>query len=301
MMSQIEGVLSIDKPAGLTSHDVVARIRLISGIRRVGHTGTLDPLATGLLILCLGQATRLAEFLAGQNKEYLATIRLGQETNTFDAEGTIVAEKPVNVSKIQLLAALDQFRGKIKQIPPMYSAVKVDGQPLYRRARQGKVIDRPAREVTIFELDLYCWQSPEIQVRLVCSSGTYVRVIAHDLGRSLGCGAYLMGLRRTAVGNHRVDTAIPLADLQKSGWQDYLQPSDIAVSHLPGVVLVEEEAVSLYHGQRVPHHSESVESLVRAYDENGRFIGILTGDEQYWSAKKILYQPGECSDKITRQ
>ncbi len=291
MMSQIEGVLSIDKPAGLSSHDVVARIRLISGIRRVGHTGTLDPLATGLLILCLGRATRLAEFLAGQNKEYLATIRLGQETNTFDAEGTIVAEKPINVSKIQLLAALDQFRGKIKQIPPMYSAVKVDGQPLYRRARQGKVIDRPAREVTIFELDLYCWQSPEIQVRLVCSSGTYVRVIAHDLGRSLGCGAYLMGLRRTAVGNHRVDTAIPLADLQKSGWQDYLQPSDIAVSHLPGVVLAEEEAVSLYHGQRVPHYSESVESLVRAYDENGRFIGILTGDEQYWSAKKILYQP----------
>ncbi len=293
MMSQIEGVLSIDKPAGLSSHDVVARIRLISGIRRVGHTGTLDPLATGLLILCLGRATRLAEFLAGQNKEYLATIRLGQETNTFDAEGTIVAEKPVNVSKIQLLAALEQFRGKIKQIPPMYSAVKVDGQPLYRRARQGKVIDRPAREVTIFELDLYCWQSPEIQVRLVCSSGTYVRVIAHDLGRSLGCGAYLMGLRRTAVGNHRVDTAIPLADLQKSGWQDYLQPSDIAVSHLPGVVLAEEEAVSLYHGQRVPHYSESVESLVRAYDENGRFIGILTSDEQYWSAKKILYQPGE--------
>lgn len=293
MMSQIEGVLSIDKPAGLTSHDVVARIRLISGIRRVGHTGTLDPLATGLLILCLGRATRLAEFLAGQNKEYLATIRLGQETNTFDAEGTIVAEKPINVSKIQVLAALDQFRGKIKQIPPMYSAVKVDGQPLYRRARQGKVIDRPAREVTIFELDLYCWQSPEIQVRLVCSSGTYVRVIAHDLGRSLGCGAYLMGLRRTAVGNQRVDTAIPLADLQKSGWQDYLQPSDIAVSHLPGVVLAEEEAVSLYHGQRVPHYSESVESLVRAYDENGRFIGILTGDEQYWSAKKILYQPGE--------
>lgn len=293
MISQIEGVLSIDKPAGLTSHDVVARVRFVSGIRRVGHTGTLDPLATGLLIVCLGRATRLAEFLTGQKKEYLATIRLGRVTNTFDAEGTIVAEKPVNVSKIQLLAALDQFRGKIKQIPPMYSAVKVDGQPLYRRARQGKVIDRPAREVTIFELDLLSWQSPDVQVRLVCSSGTYVRVIAHDLGQSLGCGAYLMGLRRTAVGNHSVETAIPLADLQKPGWQDNLQPSDMAVSHLPDVVLAEEEAVSLYHGQRVLHHSESIESLVRAYDENGRFVGILTGDERYWSAKKILYQPGE--------
>lgn len=292
-MTQIEGVLSIDKPSGLTSHDVVARIRLISGIRRVGHTGTLDPLATGLLIVCLGRATRLAEYLAGQKKEYLAVIRLGQETNTFDAEGTILAEKPVNVSKSQLLATLDQFKGKIKQIPPMYSAVKIDGQPLYRRARQGKVIDRPAREVTIFELDLRSWQSPDVQIRLVCSSGTYIRVIAHDLGQSLGCGAYLMGLRRTAVGNHRVDTAIPLEDLQKPDWQDHLQASDVAVSHLPGVVLAEKEAVSLYHGQRIPHHSQSIEPLVRAYDENGRFIGVLSGDEQYWSAKKILYQPGE--------
>lgn len=292
-MTQIEGVLNIDKPSGISSHDVVARIRLITGIRRVGHTGTLDPLATGLLIVCLGRATRLAEYLAGQKKEYLATIRLGQETNTFDAEGTILADKPVNVSKSQLLVTLDQFKGKIKQIPPMYSAVKIDGQPLYRQARQGKVIDRPAREVTIFELELCRWQSPDVEIRLVCSSGTYVRAIAHDLGQSLGCGAYLLGLRRTAVGNHRIDAAISLEDLQKSDWQDFLQPSDVAVSHLAGVVLAEKEAVSLYQGQRVPHHFKSIEPLVRAYDEDGRFIGVLSGDEHYWSAKKILYQPGE--------
>lgn len=290
-MSHIEGVLCIDKPAGLTSHDVVARIRLISGIRRVGHTGTLDPLATGLLIVCLGRATRLAEFLTRQKKEYLATIRLGQETNTYDAEGMVLAEKPVNVSKIQLSAALERFKGKIKQVPPMYSAVKVGGQPLYRQARRGKVIDRPAREVVISELELLRWESPEVQLRLVCSSGTYVRVIAHDLGQNLGCGAYLKGLRRTAIGNHRVDTAIPLEDLQKPGWQAHLQPNDVAVSHLPKIVLSEEEAISLFHGQRVLHHLASLESMVRAYDEKGRFIGILTGDERYWSAKKILYQP----------
>jgi tRNA pseudouridine55 synthase len=293
MMSQIEGVLSIDKPAGLTSHDVVVKVRRISGIRRVGHTGTLDPLATGLLIVCLGRATRLAEFLARQRKEYLATIRLGQETSTFDGEGIILAEKSVNVSKIQLSAALEQFKGKIKQIPPMYSAVKVAGQPLYKQARQGKVVDRPTREVSVYELELLRWQSPEAQIRLVCSSGTYVRVIAHDLGQRLGCGAYLMGLRRTAIGNHRVETAIPLEDLQKPGWLDYLQPSDFAVSHLPGVVLSEEEALSLYHGQRIPQHQESVESLARAYDEAGRFVGVIKGEEQYWSAKKILYRPGE--------
>lgn len=292
-MSQIEGVLCIDKPAGLTSHDVVARVRFISGIRRVGHTGTLDPLATGLLIVCLGRATRLAEFLTRQNKEYLATIRLGQETKTYDAEGMILAEKPVNVSEIQLLAALEQFKGKIKQIPPMYSAVKVGGQPLYRQARRGKVIERPAREVLIFELELLRWESPQAQIRLVCSSGTYVRAIAHDLGQTLGCGAYLKGLRRTAIGNHRVDTAVSLEDLQKPGWQEHLQPSDVAVSHLPEVVLSEEEAISLYHGQRVLDHLASSESLVRAYDEEGRFIGVLTGDERYWSAKKILYQPEE--------
>lgn len=292
-MSQIEGVLCIDKPAGLTSHDVVARVRFISGIRRVGHTGTLDPLATGLLIVCLGRATRLAEFLTRQNKEYLATIRLGQETKTYDAEGMILAEKPVNVSEIQLLAALEQFKGKIKQIPPMYSAVKVGGQPLYRQARRGKVIERPAREVLIFELELLRWESPQAQIRLVCSSGTYVRAIAHDLGQTLGCGAYLKGLRRTAIGNHRVDTAVSLEDLQKQGWQEHLQPSDVAVSHLPEVVLSEEEAISLYHGQRVLDHLASSESLVRAYDEEGRFIGVLTGDERYWSAKKILYQPEE--------
>ena len=294
MMLSVEGVLSVDKPAGLTSHDVVKEVRRLIGIRRVGHTGTLDPLATGLLLICVGRATRLAEYLVGQDKIYLATIRLGQETDTYDAEGTIVAETPVLVSKSQINGGLDQFRGEITQIPPMFSAIKVEGQPLYRRARQGEVIQRPTRTVNIHELELLSWQLPHLQIRIACSSGTYIRSIAHDLGQALGCGAHLTELRRTAVGNYRVEEAVSLQKLDPENLTEHLQPLDMAVRHLPRVVLTTEEAMAVFHGQRIPCRSDQAdETLVRAYDEDDRFIGILFAVEQQWQARKILYQPAQ--------
>ena len=294
MTSPVAGVLHVDKPIGLTSHDVVNRVRRLSGIRRVGHSGTLDPLATGLLTLCLGQATRLVEYLVGLDKVYLATIRLGQETNTYDAEGQITAEKPVEVTRQQLNNALEQFRGQIEQVPPMFSAVKVDGQPLYRRARQGVDIERPARQVTLYGIEQLSWDSPILALQISCSSGTYIRSIAHDLGQVLGCGAHLASLRRTAIGEISIEEATPLDQLQPGSWLQHLLPLDSAVYHLPSLELPAEDAHKISLGQRIPieHISQPTgDSPVRAYDQDGHFIGILITVQGQWQPRKILYQP----------
>ena len=292
MASTIEGILNIDKPAGLTSHDVVQKVRRIGDIRRVGHTGTLDPLATGLLIICVGRATRLAEYLVDQPKTYLATIRLGQATSTYDAEGPVLNETAVTVSEEEVANALNQFRGPISQVPPMFSAVKQNGQRLYKYARAGLELERPARQVTIYELRLLLWEKPNLHVLLVCSAGTYVRSIAHDLGQVLGCGGHITALRRTAVGDFNVENAIPLAELSQDNWLDYLQPDDAAVGHLPRLLLTADEAMRLYHGQTVPRQAGQPDaSVVRAYDSEGRFVGIVTSEQAHWQARKIFYRP----------
>jgi tRNA pseudouridine55 synthase len=242
------GVLNIDKPGGMTSHDVVNRMRRLTGIRRIGHTGTLDPLATGVLLLCIGRATRLSEYLIGQNKRYEATIRLGQETNTYDAEGEIVAEMPVTVDEEAIQAALSHYRGPISQVPPMFSAVKKDGQPLYKLARQGVEIDRPSREVTIYQLALLEWTPPDLHLDITCSSGTYIRSLAHDLGQLLGCGGHIIALRRPAVGHFLIEQAAPLDELTAERWLDKLQPADTAVAHLPALEFSNEDAASTWEG-----------------------------------------------------
>jgi tRNA pseudouridine55 synthase len=293
MLDPIEGLVCIDKPLGHTSHDVVNVLRRLTGIRRIGHAGTLDPLATGLLLVCLGRATRLLEYLVGQPKTYLTTVQLGQETTTYDAEGEIVAERPVDVTAEQLSAALDGFRGAINQFAPLYSAVKVDGQPLYRRARRGEHVERPLRSVTIYQLDLLGRQAACLELRIHCSSGTYIRSLAHDLGQTLGCGAYLAGLQRTTVGPFTLEDAVPLDEMKSEAWRQYLQPSDSAVGHLARLELTEDEALDLYHGKTVPGRSgQTAESPVRAYDEAGLFVGVVVADEANWRAKKIFYQPG---------
>jgi tRNA pseudouridine55 synthase len=293
MAEPIEGLLCIDKPPGPTSHDIINVLRRLSGIRRIGHAGTLDPLASGLLLVCLGRATRLLEYLVGQPKTYLATIKLGQETSTYDAEGELVAERPVDVTAEQLSVALKSFRGPISQLAPIYSAVKVGGQPLYRRARRGENVERPKRKVTVHELDLLGRQGPCLELRVHCSSGTYIRSLAHDLGQSLGCGAYLADLRRMSVGSFAVEDAIPLARVEAGEWRSYLRPSDSAVGHLRRLELSTEEALALYHGKTVPNRSgQSTESPARAYDDTSRFVGVVVADESLWRAKKIFYQPG---------
>lgn len=291
-LPDLSGVLNIDKPGGMTSHDVVSAVRRLTRIKRIGHTGTLDPLATGVLVLCIGPATRLSEYLIGQDKRYEATIRLGQETNTYDAEGEIVAEQPVTVDRKTIEEALGRFRGQIDQVPPMFSAIKKDGQPLYKLARQGLETERPSRDVTIYQLDLLEWTSPDLRLDITCSSGTYIRSLAHDLGQVLGCGGHITGLRRTAVASFTVEQAVNLEALTPENWSDYLQPPDTTVAHLPIVEFSNEEAARLQLGQRIGRESDVADAderpLVRAYNQDGLFFGILSAESDYWQPRKIL-------------
>ena len=284
------GILNVDKPLELTSHDVVSRVRRVAGTRRVGHAGTLDPLATGVLVVAVGPATRLLEYVVGQRKLYEASVRLGQTTTTYDAEGAIVEEQPVRVEREDVEQALEQFRGAIEQVPPMYSAVKVGGRPLYDLARQGVEVEREAREVTIYRLVLERWQPPFVDLHIACSAGTYIRSLAHDLGQALGCGAYLAGLRRSAVGPFTTDTAVPLDALTPENLERHLQPLDSAVAHLPRLDLSAAEARALANGQRLARQAtQPTADLVRAYDADGRFIGVIAREGTQWQPKKILY------------
>ncbi|MEW5985710.1 MAG: tRNA pseudouridine(55) synthase TruB [Chloroflexota bacterium] len=285
-----DGLLIVDKPAALTSHDVVQRIRRLTGIRRVGHAGTLDPLATGVLVICLGRATRLVEYVMGQSKRYEATIRLGQETTTYDAEGEVVAERPVEVTSADLAAALAHFRGSISQTPPMFSALKVEGRPLYQLARRQVIVERTPRPVTVYELILRQWRPPFVQLNLSCSAGFYVRSLAHDLGQALGCGAHLAALRRTAVGSFTVAEAVALDTLTSENWPGYLQSSEAAVSHLPRLILPEDETRRLQQGQKVARQPDQIEGPTASlYDPTGRFIGLVSLYHEFWQPAKILF------------
>ncbi len=208
------GLLLVDKPAGITSHDVVDRIRKATGQRRIGHTGTLDPGATGLLVLCLGQATRLSEYLTDLDKVYEGVMRFGLETSSYDLDGEVVAERPVPPLEADAIQALcDRFVGDIQQIPPMMSAVKIGGKRLYKIARQGEVIERQPRPVKVFSYDVLSWTPPDAGICVRCGSGTYVRSLCHEVGLLLGCGAVLASLRRTAVGRYNVADALPVEKL----------------------------------------------------------------------------------------
>lgn len=287
----VEGILLVDKPSGPTSHDIVSAVRRLSGTRRVGHTGTLDPLATGLLAICIGRATRLAEYLSGQRKSYETTVRLGQETTTYDSEGEIVSERPVTVSEGEIAAALGVFRGTISQVPPLYSAIKIDGKPLYRHAREGNEVERPARTVTIHELDLVRWRAPLLEMQIVCSSGTYVRSLAHDLGRALDCGGHVKALRRTAIGSFVVEEAVSLEALDEEKLTKQLLPAEAAVRHLPSLALSSDDAADLYYGRAIPRRADQPPaSLASAFDSAGQFVGLVKSGEELWYPHKILYR-----------
>jgi len=220
------GLLLIDKPAGVTSHDVVDHIRKAARIRRVGHTGTLDPGATGLLILCLDKATRLSEHLTRLDKIYEGTMRLGIITNSYDLDGPILEERPVPALSMEAIQrACAAFSGMIEQVPPMVSAVKVGGERLYKKARKGETVERAPRAITVHEFSVLGYTPPDALVRVRCTSGTYVRSLCHDVGQKLGCGAVLASLRRTAVGHHRVEDAAPM--------DQFAAPDDVASRLLP--------------------------------------------------------------------
>lgn len=302
------GILVIDKPKGVTSHDVVARVRKVTGIRKVGHTGTLDPLATGVLVVCVGQATRLVQYLTAGQKKYRATIRFGTTTDTLDAEGQITSQNDVSaVTPDKLKAILPAFLGEIEQIPPIFSAIKRNGQPLYKAARAGKSIKVEPRQVTIYALVYVDWRSPDLVLDIECSAGTYIRALARDLGEAAGPGAFLAELTRTANHNWVLDDAVSLNTLERAieidplGWQNYLLPADRALNHLPRLTLDESLAARVKHGNTVQVADDQLEygaiptepksTLIRAYLPNGQFLAVLTladPEENIWQPKKVF-------------
>jgi tRNA pseudouridine55 synthase len=219
-MSQIqtdapEGILLVDKPTGITSHDVVSKLRRVFHIKKIGHAGTLDPMATGLLLMLVGKATKVSQYLMSMDKEYSGSIRLGQTTDSQDADGEILEERPVpELSEERLLKEMKTFLGDQYQTPPMYSAKKVNGQPLYKLARKGKTVEREPRVIHISKFEMLRLAPPEIDFLVACSKGTYVRTIAHDLGERLGCGGHLCGLRRTGVGAFRIEKADTIEEIE---------------------------------------------------------------------------------------
>ncbi len=301
----MDGILVIDKPSGWTSHDVVARVRSILGIDKAGHTGTLDPQATGVLVLCLGKATKVIPFLPEGEKEYQVRMRLGSETDTGDSSGraTFSSDKPLP-SIEEVRAVLASFIGTRPQRPPAYSAVKVGGVPSYRIARSGGSVDLPARDVTILRIeDIRRAGEDEVAFTVVCSRGTYIRSLCVDVGRVLGCGAHLLALRRLRSGPFSIDRAIALEALvtRPELGEESLLPIDEALSHLPEVHLSEAEAERIAHGGAVPLRSGSPEALplgqrsawsegemVRLHDPKGEVIGIGTVSKGSILPKRVL-------------
>jgi len=293
----MNGFLIVDKPAGMTSHDVVNAVRRMTGIRRVGHAGTLDPMATGVLVLALGAATRLMQFIDGSDKTYRATLRLGETTTTYDADGDIVERRPVTVSQTDIEAGLARFRGDIAQIPPMYSAVKVKGQKLYKLARQGKEIERAPRPVTIYRLDVLDWALPDVTIEVVCSAGTYVRSLAHDLGQTLGCGAHLIALTRTAAGEFRVEDSHTLEALEALAHAgrlaEVLLPPETALTALPVIVLTPEQEQATRFGQTVTLDTAPDAEMVQARDAAGQLVAVMLPVEPGIWRPKLVFQSAD--------
>lgn len=281
----VHGVLLLDKPEGISSTQALAKAKWLLNAEKAGHTGTLDPFATGLLPLCFGEATKFASDLLDADKTYEATIRLGVTTTTGDPEGEVIETCEVDVERAQIEVALNSFRGPIDQIPPMYSALKRDGKPLYAYAREGKTLEREARAVIIHELALVALTSPDIQIRVRCSKGTYIRVLGEDIGKVLGTGAHLVSLRRVGVGNLLIADAMTLdalAALSETDRKNSLLPADRLLSELTPVVLPPELASRFMQGQRISLGKEGVDYLpagterVKVLDTKQILLGVAS-------------------------
>ncbi|MDX1620888.1 MAG: tRNA pseudouridine(55) synthase TruB [Nitriliruptorales bacterium] len=301
----LDGVLVVDKPSGMTSHDVVDVVRKAAGQRKVGHTGTLDPDATGVLVLCLGRATRLVRFLQSGEKTYTARAVLGVSTTSQDASGDVVTETDAShVTEQDVERALESFRGDIEQIPPMVSAVKVDGERLHHKARRGEVVEREPRSVTVHALDLEDFVGatphPEIAFRVTCSAGTYVRTLAHDLGEMLGVGAHLTELRRVANGPFTEGDAVALSTIESCGSPEELAAllADplTATSHLPTIEVGDDVVRSLVHGGRLDAQDQPD---VYAVAWAGRLVGIYRDASGQGRPEIVLLRP-DALEEVSR-
>ncbi len=294
----VSGALIVDKPVGLTSHDVVQIIRRGTGIRRSGHTGTLDPRASGVLVVLLGPAVRLSEWIASSDKRYMATLRLGTATDTYDAEGRVTDEQACpDLSEERFREVLQQFVGEIEQVPPPYSAVRVKGKRAYQLARRGESVELKPRKIQVYELELLEWAPPEVVIEVYCSSGTYIRSLAHDIGRALGCAAHLVGLRRTQSGRFTLRDAVPLQRLQEAfqtgEWYKYLLPAAEALPDWPLVELNADEVDKVRHGHSLPSRWDHLppDQLIRAVSEQGDLVAVMQYDpeQQILKPRKVFF------------
>ncbi len=286
----LHGFVTINKPAGITSHDVVTRVRRSARQKRVGHGGTLDPAATGVLPVALGEATRLLEYLVEGRKRYVAVIELGRTTTTDDAEGATMAEHRVpDLAAGQIEAMLAGFTGAIMQVPPMYSAIQIEGRRLYDLARQGQQLELEARPVEIDAITLLDWRSPRLTVEITCGKGTYIRALARDLGIALGCGAHLAALRRTAVGPLSIERAVPLATVEQEpdSLAHHLLPPEAAVEHLRCFMLDEMTTQRVQHGLPVEQDEGAIGEVARAH-ASGSLLALLRYDGTAWRPFKVF-------------
>ncbi len=305
--SIVDGILNINKPRGKTSFGIVAIVRRLSGERRVGHTGTLDPEATGVLPVCIGKATRIVEFLMDTTKTYRAEVELGITTDTYDATGDVVQRGDVfGIDRQRIEVALESFRGEIMQIPPMYSAVKHNGRPLYELARAGRTVEREGRPVEIHSLEILEWQAPVATIEVVCGKGTYIRSLAHDLGQVLGCGAMLRNLIRLRCGLFSIEDSVSLPELEdafdRGRWQKYLYSIDDVLSHWKTITVSDETAQAIRNGQPVGLDSEaasddeallepSSDSRCLAYTSDGSLLALLHFEPELgrWQPDKVFH------------
>jgi tRNA pseudouridine55 synthase len=277
----VQGILLLDKPIGITSNDALQRVKRLFHAQKAGHTGSLDPLADGLLPLCFGKATKVSAFLLDADKRYWVRIRLGVKTTTADAEGEVLETRPTDgITEKDLHSALSRFEGEIQQIPPMYSALKHKGERLYKLAREGIEVEREARTITIRQLTLLSAELPEFELDVACSKGTYVRTLAEDIGEVLGCGAHVTALRRTGVGPYGLDGLVSMDELERISEQgmdaldQLLLPVESALTHLPEVRLSADTEFYLKQGQPVLVPNAPVEGQVQLFGVDGRFIGV---------------------------
>lgn len=285
----MNGIVIVDKPQGWTSQDVVSKLRGVFKTKRIGHGGTLDPMATGVLPVFVGRATRGVEFFEHANKTYEATLRLGITTDTEDMTGTVLEEKAVSVTEADFLAVLEQFRGEIQQIPPMYSALKVNGQKLYDLARKGQTVERQSRRITIFQLECLAFSGDTARLRIACSKGTYIRTLCKDIGDALGCGGCMQTLRRIAAGEYTIDQAVPLSVLlEETHPEQYLRSVDTMFAQHPAVTLTANQEKRCRNGNAFT--LPIADGTYRAYSAQGEFLMLAQVKDNVMSTIKSFFQ-----------
>ena len=285
----MNGIVIVDKPQDWTSQDVTARLRRVFNTRRIGHGGTLDPMATGVLPVFVGRATRGVEFFEHAEKAYEAVLRLGLTTDTEDTSGCVLTESEVHISEEEFLGILPRFRGKIQQVPPMYSALKVNGQKLCDLARKGKEVERKPREIEIFELECLEFNGTEARIRVRCSKGTYIRTLCKDIGEALGCGGCMAQLRRVQAGSYTIAEAVPLQTLlETENPEQYLRPVDTLFPQYPAITLTENQEKRCRNGNaftvRLPN------GVYRAYSQNGEFLMLASVERDIMSTIKSFFE-----------